>query len=66
MEWGDPEEASRRLEPYAGSIETERHSARFTFASVEAATQFFEQLCKPAAGGVLLENEYLAVLARKS
>ena len=96
MEWGDPGQVRRRLEPFAASVETERRRARFTFASVEVAQQFFEQtnpallvlsrmlpqarydelvtaarslvgqFSEPAEGGVLLENEYLTVLARKS
>jgi SAM-dependent methyltransferase len=96
MEWGDPLEVGRRLGPFAASVETERRMARFTFASVETAQQFFEQtnpallllsrmlpqsrygelitacrslvrqFSRPADAGVLLENEYLLVLARKS
>lgn len=96
MEWGDPAEVRRRLQPYSRSIETELRKAKFTFESVEAAGRFFEQtnpallvlarmlpqprhaellaaarelvreFCKPLGAGVLLENEYLAVLARKS
>lgn len=96
MEWGDPEEVRRRLGSFARSIETEPRTAKFSFRSVDAAQQFFEQtnpallvlsrmlpapryaeliaearslvleFCRPEGAGVLIENEYLVVLARKS
>jgi len=95
MAWGDPDVVGRRFQGLAASIELERRSARFAFASVGAAQEFFEQTnpallvlgrmlpapryaelleaarrltaehCRPANGGVVLENAYLVILARK-
>jgi ubiquinone/menaquinone biosynthesis C-methylase UbiE len=96
MEWGDPDQVRRRFEGLASSIEVERRSARFEFASAGTAKDFFErtnpallvlarmlpaaryaelldaarrlveECCQPSGAAVVVENEYLAVLARKS
>ncbi len=96
MAWGDPEVVARRFRAWAASIDTDRRMARFDFASVAAARDFFERTnpallvlarmlpgpkysdlleaaraliagsCQPANGGVVVENEYLVLLARKS
>jgi ubiquinone/menaquinone biosynthesis C-methylase UbiE len=42
MAWGEPEEVERRFARLARSVETEPRAATFRFASLEAATSFFE------------------------